>query len=94
MNATQTSRDTSWYPHHRSPRQFIPLQQIKVAASPGEWHSLGADPLFALEGQLPLPGWNMLELDEESSVSGVVATLTLESSRRQVTFDFPVRQGK
>lgn len=94
MNTTSSERDHSWYFHHRRPKALVPLQQLHAGEAEGEWVSEGMEPLLQVKGQLPWPGWNMIEVDGESSVSGVVATLTLESSRRQVTFDFPVRRGK
>lgn len=94
MNVTQTPRDKDWYPHYRSPQQFVPLQQLEAASGPGEWQSLGAEPLFALEGQRPLPGWNMVEIACDRDVTSVVASLTFESSRRSVTVELPLRVGK
>jgi O-antigen biosynthesis protein len=94
MNANHTSRDKPWYPHHRSPQLFVPLQQLKAASRPGEWQSLGAEPLFALEGQLPLPGWNMVEIACERDVTSVVSSLTFESARRSLTVELPLRVGK
>lgn len=91
---TQTPRDKDWYPHHRSPQRFVPLQQLEAASRPGEWNSLGAEPLFALEGQLPLPGWNMVEIACERDVTSVVSCLIFESSRRSVTVELPLRVGK
>lgn len=94
MNKTSSRRDHAWYLHHRRPKALVPLQQLAPGDEAGVWHSQGMEPLFQLKGRLPWPGWNMVEVDGESSVSGIVATLTLESTRRQITFDFPVRRGK
>ncbi|HEB06490.1 MAG TPA: glycosyl transferase family 2, partial [Halomonas sp.] len=94
MNATQTLRDKDWYPHHRTPQRFVPLQQLTAGSHPGEWQSLGSEPLFALEGQLPWPGWNMVEIACERDVTSVVSSLTFESSRRSVTAELPLRVGK
>ncbi|MGO2149514.1 glycosyltransferase family 2 protein [Halomonas sp.] len=85
---------SKWRLHHRAPQQFIPLQQLSVAARPGEWQSLGSQPLFQLRGQLPVAGWNMLEIACECDKSGIVATLTLETARQSITVDFPLRMGK
>ncbi|WP_353048350.1 glycosyltransferase family 2 protein [Halomonas sp. ISL-56] len=65
-----------------------------MTSQPGEWQSLGAEPLFALEGQLPLPGWNMVEIACERDVTSVVSSLTFESSRRSLTVELPLRVGK
>ncbi|RUR57976.1 glycosyltransferase family 2 protein [Vreelandella populi] len=94
MNTTSSEHDHSWYFHHRRPKALVPLQQLHAGEAEDQWVSEGMEPLLQVKGQLPWPGWNMIEVDGESSVSGVVATLTLESSWRQVTFDFPVRRGK
>ncbi|WP_252107387.1 MULTISPECIES: glycosyltransferase family 2 protein [unclassified Halomonas] len=82
------------YPHHRSPLRFIPLQHLAPTQRPGEWQASDSEPLFKLEGQLPWAGWNMLEIACDRDVSGIVATLTFESSRRSITIDFPLRMGK
>ena len=94
MNVTHSSNNTRWNLHHRSPQCFNPLQQLSFSEREGKWRAEGTEPLFSLEGQLPLPGWNMLEVASEQDVTGVVASLTIESAHRSVTFDLPLRVGK
>ncbi|MGP9793130.1 glycosyltransferase family 2 protein [Halomonas sp. AOP1-B1-8] len=73
---------------------MVPLQQLEPGDDAKSWRSQGKEPLFQLEGNLPWPGWNMIEIASECSGGRAVATLTLESSRRQVVYTFPLRNGK
>ncbi|WP_447955845.1 glycosyltransferase family 2 protein [Vreelandella sp. EE7] len=82
------------YLHHRSPLRFVPQQQLVPTERPGEWQATGAEAQFKLEGQLPWAGWNMLEIACDRDISGIVATLTIETVRRSITVDFPLRMGK
>ena len=76
------------------PTRFTPLQQLSAAGEPGAWRSTGSTPCFLIEDGLPIPGWNMVEIACDHEVTGVVASLTLESMRRSVTVDLPLRKGK
>ncbi|MFG6668729.1 glycosyltransferase family 2 protein [Halomonas sp. HNIBRBA4712] len=82
------------YLHHRTPQRFTPLQQLKPTERLGQWQATGNEPLFRLEGQLPWAGWNMLEVACDRNVSGIVAELSVETSKRVLTVDFPIRMGK
>lgn len=94
MTKFSSVRDRIRLPHHRSPKMWVPLQQLKKAETPESWASLGAEPLFQLKGHLPWPGWNMIEIDSACGTGRAVATLTLESARREITYTFPLRHGK
>lgn len=84
---------SAWPLHQRSPSRFAPIQQIE-AGEGGEWVSHGETPLLNMQGALPWPGWNMIEIEAEPSIAGSAATVTFESSRATVSYEFPIRHGK
>lgn len=85
--------DSSWQLHRRHPRTLVPHRQLE-AGEDGEWRVTGSEAAFLWQGPRPLPGWNMIELAGERSVTGVAASLSFETRHGATTVDMPLRAGK
>ena len=67
--------------HIRVPR-YLRIDSDLAPLDDGEWRSLSSTPAFLWEGPRPLPGWNMVEIDMERSVTGAAAVITFETVDR------------
>jgi len=79
--------------HIRVPR-YLRIDSDLAPLDDGEWRSLSSTPAFLWEGPRPLPGWNMVEIDMERSVTGAAAVITFETVDRIHTVELPLRAGK
>ena len=79
--------------HIRVPR-YLRIDSDLEPLNNGEWRSLSSTPVFLWEGPRPLPGWNMVEIDMERSVTGAAAIITFETDNRIHTVELPLRAGK
>lgn len=79
--------------HIRVPR-YLRIDSDLEPLEEGEWRSLSSTPAFLWEGPRPLPGWNMVEIDMERSVTGAAAVITFETANRIHTVELPLRAGK
>ncbi|RTR05131.1 glycosyltransferase family 2 protein [Halomonas nitroreducens] len=82
-----------WQLHLRHPASLLPERHLERGDGE-EWQVTGSEAAFRWQGRLPLPGWNMIEIAGERSVTGVAASLTFETPRGTTTVELPLRAGK
>lgn len=79
--------------HIRVPR-YLRVHSGIEALEGGEWRTTSSAASFLWEGPMPLPGWNMIEIDMDRSVTGAVAILTLVTRHGSYEVELPLRAGK
>lgn len=70
-----------------------PLSQVKRLGTSALWMAMGESPAFELEKQLPLSGWNMLELDVDCDLIHGLAELEVQTTHRSFRVAVPLRPG-
>ncbi|MDI5933043.1 glycosyltransferase family 2 protein [Halomonas kalidii] len=73
---------------------LTPGHGVHWLAGEGAWEVRSEEAEFRTTRGLPLPGWYMIELTAERSVTTVAAGLFLEAGKRSVRIDMPLRVGK
>ncbi|MDN3557457.1 glycosyltransferase family 2 protein [Halomonas maura] len=71
-----------------------PCHRLRWQAAEGEWQVLSEDAEFHTRRGLPLPGWYMIELTAERSITTVASGLCFEAGQRSFCIDMPLRVGK
>ncbi|QQK64575.1 glycosyltransferase [Cobetia sp. cqz5-12] len=79
--------------HIRVPR-YLRIDRDLEPLEEGEWRSLSSTSAFFWEGPKPIPGWNMVEIDMERSITGAAAVITFQTDTRIHTVELPLRAGK
>lgn len=79
--------------HIRVPR-YLRVHSGIESLNGDEWRTTSSAASFLWEGPMPLPGWNMIEIDMDRSVTGAVAILTLVTKYGSHEVELPLRAGK